>query len=333
LPYYFTSSSQYESFRNDMLTHSGIKNMGRSSRIPTGRLLDSQNASAESGDSLQPVTSEIKYLATDHDFIPSYDIKMAAGRNFSRAFGTDTAGFIINEATVQLLGWKTAEKAVGKNFQNGNVKGKIIGVVKDFHFESLHQRIGPLIMVLLKPEQNSYNQLSVKINGNNVNDAIQTLEKSWKALLPEIPFEFNFLDDNFNKLYQSEQKQSSLFTIFSCIAILIACLGLLGLSSFAITQRIKEIGIRKVLGASVGTIVMLLSKDFLKLVIIASLISFPIAWYAMHEWLADFAYRISISWWIFIVAGIIAACIALLTVSIQAIKAAIANPVKSLRTE
>jgi putative ABC transport system permease protein len=333
LPYYFTSNSQYETFRNDLLTHSGIKNLGRSSRIPTGRLLDSQNASAESGDSLQPVTSEIKYLSADHDFIPSYDIKMAAGRNFSRAFGTDTAGFIINEATVQLLGWKTPEKAIGKNFQNGNVKGKIIGVVKDFHFESLHQRIVPLIMGLLKPEQNFYNQLSVKINGNNANEAIQTLEKSWKASLPEMPFEFNFLDDNFNKLYQSEQKQSSLFTIFSCIAILIACLGLLGLSSFAITQRIKEIGIRKVLGASVGTIVMLLSKDFLKLVIIASLIAFPIAWYAMHEWLADFAYRISISWWIFIVAGIIAACIALLTVSIQAIKAAIANPVKSLRTE
>ena len=334
LPYYFTSSSQYEAFRTDLLTQSSIKNLGRSSRIPTGRLLDSQNASAESGDSLQPVNTELKYLATDYDFIPSYDIKMAAGRNFSRAFSTDTTGFVINEATVQVLNWKTNEKAVGKNFMYGNVKGKIIGVVKDFHFESLHQRIVPIVMTLPKPEQvNFFNQLSVKISGNNPNESIKAIEKSWKAYLPEMPFEFNFLDENFNKLYLSEQRQSSLFTIFAGIAIFIACLGLLGLSSFAITQRIKEIGIRKVMGASAGNIVLLLSKDFLKLVIIAAVIAFPVAWYTMHRWLADFAYRIDISWWVFIVAGVIAACIALLTVSIQAIKAAMANPVKSLRTE
>lgn len=332
-PYHFTSNSQYQAFRNDVLTNSGIRNMGRSSRIPTGRLLDSQNASAESGDSLAPVNSELKYLAADHDFLPSYDIHMAAGRNFSRAFTTDTAGFIMNEASVQVLGWKTPEKAIGKNFMYGGVKGKVIGVVKDFHFESLHQRIVPLVMTLLKPEQNFYNQLSIKVNGNNTKESLAAIEKSWKSYLPEMPFEYNFLDENFNKLYVSEQKQSSLFTIFACIAIFIACLGLLGLSSFAITQRIKEIGIRKVLGASAGTIVMLLSKDFLKLVIVAALIAFPIAWFAMHQWLADFAYRINISWWIFIVAGVIAACIALLTVSIQAIKAAMSNPVKSLRTE
>jgi putative ABC transport system permease protein len=332
-PYYFTSNSQYESFRSDLLTNTGIANMGRSSRIPTGRLLDSQNAAAESGDSLQPVNSELKYLATDYDFIPSYNIQMAAGRNFSRAFTTDTAGFVINEATVQVLGWKSPEKAVGKNFMYGGVKGKVIGVVKDFHFESLHQRIVPIVMVLLKPEQNYYNQLSVKIDGKNINASINSIEKKWKTYLPEMPFEYNFLDENFNKLYLSEQKQSSLFTIFACIAIFIACLGLLGLSSFAITQRIKEIGIRKVLGAGVGNIVVLLSKDFLKLVIIAALIAFPVAWYAMHQWLADFAYRINISWWIFIAAGVTAAFIALLTVSVLAIKAAVMNPVKSLRTE
>ncbi|MES2006191.1 MAG: ABC transporter permease [Bacteroidota bacterium] len=334
LPYYFTSGSQYESFRNDLLTSSQIKNMGRSSRIPTGRLLDSQNAGAESGDSLKPVTTELKYLATDHDFIPSYGIQMAAGRNFSRSFSTDTAGFVLNEATVQVLGWKSADKAIGKNFQYGNTKGKVIGVVKDFHFESLHQRIVPIVMTLPKPTQaNFFNQLSVKIGGNNTSEALATIESSWRKYLPEMPFEFSFLDDKFDALYLSEKRQSSLFTIFACIAIFIACLGLLGLSAFAITQRIKEIGIRKVLGASAGTIVVLLSKDFLKLVIIAALIAFPVAWYAMHQWLADFAYRIDISWWIFIAAGIIAAAIALITVSIQAVKAAVANPVKSLRTE
>jgi putative ABC transport system permease protein len=333
LPYYFNNNSQYEAFRNELMGTNGVRNLGRSSRVPTGRLLDSQNAASESGDSLAPINTELKYLATDHDFIPSYGIEMVAGRNFSRSFLTDTSGFVVNEATVRTLGWGTADKAIGKNFKYGDVKGKIIGVVKDFHFESLHQRIVPLVMVLLKPDQNFYNQLSVKLNSDNMESSVRSLEKIWKSYLPEIPFEFNFMDDNFNKLYLSEQRQSKLFTIFACIAIFIACLGLLGLSSFAITQRVKEIGIRKVLGAGTGTIVVLLSKDFLKLVIIAALIAFPVAWLAMSKWLADFAYRISISWWIFIVAGVIAAAIALLTVSIQAIKAAMANPVKSLRTE
>jgi putative ABC transport system permease protein len=333
LPYYFASNSQYEAFRNDMLSDANIRNLGRSSRIPTGRLLDSQDASVESGDSLRPVTTELKYLATDHDFIPSYDIRMAAGRNFSRSYTTDTSNFVINEAATQILGWKSAENAIGKNFMYGGVKGKVIGVVKDFHFESMHQRIVPIVMTLLKPEQNFYNQLSIKINTKNLNNALSFIEKKWHTYLPEMPYEFVFLDDKFEKLYVSEQRQGSLFTIFSGIAIFIACLGLLGLSAFAITQRVKEIGIRKVLGASIGNLVVLLSKDFLKLVIVAAVIAFPVAWYAMHQWLADFAYRISISWWVFIVAGVIAAAIALLTVSIQAVKAAMANPVKSLRTE
>ena len=334
LPYYFTNESQYDAFRNELLSNASIKNLARSSRIPTGRLLDSQNASSESGDSLQPVTTELKYLATDHDFIPAYDIQMAAGRSFSRSFTTDTTAFVMNEATVRTLGWKSNEAAIGKNFMYGGVKGKVIGVVKDFHFESMHQRIVPIVMTLPKSNQATfYNVLSVKIGGSNLGAALGAIETIWKKYLPEMPFESNFLDDNFNKLYQSEERQGSLFTIFACIAIFIACLGLLGLSSFAITQRIKEIGIRKVLGASAGTIVVLLSKDFLKLVLIAAVIAFPIAWYAMHEWLADFAYRITISWWIFIVAGFIAACIALITVSTMAIKAALSNPVKSLRTE
>lgn len=334
LPYYFTQNNQYETFRNDLLSHAIIKNTGRSSRVPTGRLLDSQNASSESGDSLKPVNAELKMLLVDQDFISSYGIDMAAGRNFSRAFTTDTSGFIINEACVKTLGWKSADEAVGRNFSYGGVKGKIIGVTKDFHFESLHQRIVPMVMALPKPEQSGFfNQLTIKIAGDNTTAAVNTVEKLWRTYLPEMPFDFSFLDDSYQKLYDSEKKQGSLFTIFACIAIFIACLGLLGLSSFAITQRIKEIGIRKVLGAGTGTIVVLLSKDFLKLVLLAALISFPVAWYAMHRWLADFAYRIDISWWIFLLAGVIAAAIALLTVSTQAIKAAITNPVKNLRTE
>lgn len=334
LPQPFRTNEQYESFRNELLLNTNITNISRTSRIPTGRLLDSQNAAVVEGDSLQPVNSELKFLGADHDFITTYGIKMAAGRNYSRDFGTDTSNFIINEATVQVLGWGSPAKAIGKDLRYGGVRGKIIGVMQDFHFESMHQKIVPVVLVLVKPERvASFHYISVKINGNNITDALRSVEKIWKTRVPETPYQFNFLDERFQQQYESEQKQGNLFTIFSLIAICIACLGLLGLSSFAITQRIKEIGIRKVLGAGSGTIVLLLSKDFLKLVAIAALIAFPVAWYAMHQWLSDFAYRISISWWIFIVAGIIASLVALLTISIQAIKAATANPVKCLRTE
>ncbi|MCW3087624.1 MAG: FtsX-like permease family protein [Sediminibacterium sp.] len=333
MPYNIATVSQYESFRNDLLANPDIKMVGRSSRIPTGRLLDSQGASVVEADSLQPVNTELKYLAIDHDFIPTYGIPMAAGRNYSRDFATDTSNFVINEATVQVLGWKTPEKAIGKDLVYGGLRGKVIGVVQDFHFESLRQKIVPIVFTLPKPEQNFYGRVSVKIGGTNINSALQTVENAWKKFIPEAPYEFTFLDDNYQKLYQSEQRQGSLFTIFSCIAIFIACLGLLGLSAFAISQRVKEIGIRKVLGASSGSIVSLFSKDFLKLVAIAALIAFPVAWYAMHKWLADFAYRIPISWWVFLVAGMVSACVALLTVSIQAMRAAMSNPVKSLRTE
>ena len=323
----------YESFRTALRGYSGIKDATRSSRIPGGRLLDEQGAATESGDSLKPVTADIKYLAADHDFVTTYGIPMAAGRNFSRDYATDTTSFLLNEAAIHALGMRTPQEAIGKNFKYADIKGKVIGVTADFHFESLHQNIVPLIFVLAQPSQNPYSKISIKIAGNDLPAAIAHLEKTWKAFLPEVPFEYTFLDAKFDQLYQSEQRQGTLFTTFACIAIFIACLGLLGLSAFAITQRIKEIGIRKVLGASVGGIVGLLSTDFLKLVAIAAVIAFPIAWYVMHNWLRDFAYRISIQWWVFLVAGILASAVALLTVGFQAIKAAIANPVKSLRSE
>ncbi|MEO7522537.1 MAG: FtsX-like permease family protein, partial [Ferruginibacter sp.] len=179
----------------------------------------------------------------------------------------------------------------------------------------------------------NYNNLSVKVAGNNIAANIDLLQNTWYKYLPESPFTYNFLDESYGRLYDAEQKQGSLFTIFACIAIFIACLGLFGLSAFSITQRIKEIGIRKVLGASINSLLVLLSKDFLKLVLIAAVIAFPVAWYIMNKWLEDFAYRINISWWVFIAAGICAAAIALFTISFQAIKAALTNPVKNLRTE
>jgi putative ABC transport system permease protein len=333
LPYYALMNKQYESFRSELLQNSAFKSMTRSSRIPTGRLLDNMGASILSGDSLRPVVADIKFVSSDYDFISTFGIPMIAGRYFSREYGTDTASFVINESSVKALGLKNAGEAIGKDFKYGNQRGRIIGVVNDFHFESMHQAIVPMIFLMFPPSRPYYNNLSIKITGGNISSSLAHLEKTWKRFYPETPVEYTFLDDNFDKLYESEQRQATLVTGFACIAIFIACLGLFGLSAFAISQRIKEIGIRKVLGANVNTIVALLSKDFLKLVGIAAILAFPVAWYFMNNWLQDFAYRISMPWWVFIVSGTAAALIALLTISIQAIRAAVANPVKSLRTE
>jgi putative ABC transport system permease protein len=334
MPNNTSSTAEYEAFRNAIMKQTGVVDAARSSRIPTGRLLDSQNAAVVQSDSAHNINTEIKYLAVDYDFIPAYHLQLLAGRNFSRDHGTDTAAFLVNETAANIMGWHNKE-AVDKEIVYGNTKGRIIGLVKDFHFESLHQKIAPIVFVLPGgPNQNAFfNQLSVKIDGKNTSSTLAHIESEWKRLMPDIPFEYQFLNENFDKQYRSEQRQGNLFTLFSIIAVFIACLGLLGLSAFAISQRIREIGIRKVLGASVNSIVTLLSKDFLKLVGIAALLAFPAAWYMMDKWLSDFAYRIQINWWIFLAAGVVAALVALLTVGLQAVKAAISNPVKSLRTE
>jgi len=315
------------------MQNSSFKDVARSSRIPSGRLLDNMGASVMNGDSLQPVVSDIKFVNSDYDFINTFGIPLAAGRFFGRDYGTDTNNYVINQAAVKAIGWKTDQDAVGKDFKYGNTKGHIVGVMKDFHFESMHQSIVPIVLTMFPPTNSYYNNVSIKIKGSNTSAAIAALERSWKKFFPETPFEYTFIDEKFDKLYQSEQRQASIFTAFACIAIFIACLGLFGLSAFAITQRVKEIGVRKVLGASVSGLVGLLSKEFLKLVAIAAVPAFLIAWYAMHNWLKDFAYRINIQWWVFVAAGLLAALIAFITVSFQAIKAATANPVKSLRTE
>ncbi|MBS1596929.1 MAG: ABC transporter permease [Bacteroidetes bacterium] len=329
LPYTSALNNKYESFRSELFRNPNIKNFGRSSRIPTGRLLDDMGASILSGDSLKPINADLKYITIDYDFIPTYGINMAAGRNFSRDFSTDSANFIINEAAVSMLNWKTPTNAIGKDIAYGGVRGKIIGVTNDFHFESMHQKIIPLIMI----RNFGFGNLTIKISGNNIPATIKYIDDTWKKYLPETPFQYNFFDEKFAALYSSEQQQGNIFTVFSCIAIFIACLGLFGLSAFAITQRIKEIGIRKVLGASVTQITTMMSKDFLKLVAIAAVIAFPVAWYAMYQWLQDFAYRIHLAWWIFLAAGIAATLIAFITISFQAVKAGLSNPAKAIRAE
>lgn len=322
---------KYDSFRNDLLSIPGVKEAGRSSRIPSGRLLDEQGASVMQNGTLQQVKIDLKCLSTDYGFIPTFGMHMAAGRNFSRDYATDTSNYILNETAVKMLGWGSPQNAIDKDMVYGGTKGKVIGVVKDFHFESLHQAIVPMIFYM--PPGGNYHRLSLKVGGNNIPATIAAIGDTWHRYLPDVPFDYGFLDQKFQQLYSSEQEQGSLFTIFSCIAIFIACLGLFGLSAFTITQRVKEIGVRKVLGASVPQIVTELSKDFLKLVIVAAVIAFPIAWYIMNKWLLDFASRIDIEWWVFVLAGIIALIIAFATISFQSIKAANANPVKSLRSE
>lgn len=333
LPYTSLLNDNYETFRTELLANSFIKNAGRSSRIPTGRLLDAMGARVKKGDTLAPANADIKFISADQDFIPTYGVNIVAGRGFSRDYSTDTSAFLINEAAAKVLGFKNNDDAIGQDFGYGNRSGKLVGVFNDFHFESMRQNIVPIVMIMPDPRQPYYRRISVKISGNNITAALSHIEKTWKKFLPETPYEFTFMDENFARLYQAEERQRTIFTIFACIAIFIACLGLFGLSAFAITQRVKEIGIRKVLGADISSIVTLLSKDFLKLVVISAIIAFPVAWWFMHQWLQDFAYRITMPWWIFLVAGVLAAIIALVTISFQAIKAAIANPVKSLRTE
>lgn len=321
----------FPAFKQALLNHSSVKSVGRSCRIPSGRLLDAMDSQISMGNSLAPTKADIKYVEADEDFIPAYGIGITAGRNFNLRDGKDTSSFIINESAVKALGLPSNEAAVGKQFRYGGRNGQIAGVMKDFNFESLHQRILPVVL-LNSTGINDYNRISIKVTGNPKR-AINHIENVWKKYLPEIPFEYSFLDERFADLYQAERQQQVIFTSFSVIAIFIACLGLFGLSAFTITQRIKEIGVRKVLGANTLSIVTLVSKDFLLLVGLSALVAFPITWFAMNRWLNDFAYRTTISWWVFVLAAVIALLVALFTISFQAVKAALANPVKSLRSE
>lgn len=269
----------------------------------------------------------------DENYIPTLGMKMISGRNFSKEFGTDSLAIILNETAAHALGWNNMT-AVGKtvirqNSDRGtNIPFHVVGVVKNFNFKSLHEAISPLYMTL-QPEGG----LIFKIKTTNVAGLLATMKKQWDSYQTEEPFTCSFMDDLFNNTYAAEQKTGTILNIFSVLIILVACLGLFGLVTYTAEQRTKEIGIRKVLGASVTQVTEMLSKEFVKLVLIASLISFPVAWWGMNKWLQSFAYRITISWWIFIVAALAALLIALITVSLQAIKAALANPVNSLRSE
>lgn len=318
-----------QAFRDALAQIPAVKSAAMSASVP-----GSGNSSAYSeienvkGD-LQVANLDLYFV--DFDYIKLFGIKMVAGRPFSRDFSTDsTQAMIVNEAAVKMFGYSSPEQAIGKRFKQWGREGKIIGVMKDFHFRSLQQPIKPLTM-RIEPRNSSL--VAVNVSAVNLPSTIAAIESKWKELIPTRPFSYYFLDEFFDRQYRSEERFGKLFLNFAILAILISCLGLLGLASYSTVQRTKEIGIRKVMGASVSNIVGLLSRDFLKLVAIAALIAFPVAWYVMNEWLQDFAYRTGVSWWTFFMAGMLAALIALFTISFQAIRAAIANPIKSLRSE
>ncbi|HEY0744322.1 MAG TPA: ABC transporter permease [Chryseosolibacter sp.] len=265
------------------------------------------------------------------DFIDHFNMKLVAGRSYSRKYPTDSArALVVNEAAAKQYGYTNPADIIGKKFSQWGREGEVIGVVRDFHFTSLHRNIEPLTLPF---EAYSSRYVTVKIRPENVNETIASLEHVWKQIVPQRPFLYSFLDDTFNRQYKADFIFRRLFTTFSCLAIFIACLGLLGLATYTAQQRTKEIGIRKVLGADMKSIVGLLSRDFVVLVLISIGIATPVAWYAMTRWLEGFAYRMEISPWTFVLAGASAVLIALLTITYQSVKAALVNPVSSLRSE
>lgn len=272
----------------------------------------------------------------DESFLQTLAIKPAAGRLFSKEFPADTnLRIILNQEAIKQIGFKNDQDAIGKNvafdWQGETYRWEIIGVVKNFHFKDLHSEIEPYGFQLINRPQ--YNYLIAHAKADNISSVLGSIETSWRALNPNEPFEYNFLDEDFQKNYEADARLAAIVRNFTVIAILISCLGLFGLATFSAEQRTKEIGVRKVLGASVGNVVGLLSKEFLKLVFIAVVIASPITWLVMNKWLQDFAYRTNISWTVFVITALLAGGIALFTISFQSIKAALANPVKSLRTE
>jgi putative ABC transport system permease protein len=318
--------SRYTTFKQEAANIPGVNVVTRITQIPT------QLTSGTSDVDWQNKNPDEKNLfvwaAVGYDFVKTLDLQLLEGRDFSEDYPTDSSGYLLNESALKVINYK---EPIGKQFTFWGKQGTIIGIVKDFHFNSLHDPIQPLIL-RLREEENSGNAL-VRIEPAKTQQALRSLDALSGQFNPKFPFTYQFLDEAYNSLYINEQMINKLSGYFAIIAIFICCLGLLGLVMFTAEQRIKEIGIRKVLGANTASVFGLLSKDFLVLVFIAFIIASPLAWWAANNWLTGYAYRITISWWMFLLAGFLAMVIALVTISVQALKAAMANPVKSLRTE
>jgi putative ABC transport system permease protein len=321
--------SSRQAFKQEVLTIPGVLSTALSSNVPGTGTFDGACQIENVRGQMQ--MARVSVYLVDFDYLKQFRIRMAAGRAFSRQFVTDTTqAIILNETAVRQLGYSSPGQAIGKKFDQFGNTGTIIGVVKDFHFRSLQEGIKPLSIRIMPRE---CDLLCINVDGHHLQATIDAIERKWKRMLPDRPFSYFFLDEFFDRQYRSEDRFGKLFLYFAGLAVFISCLGLMGLASYSTLQRTKEIGVRKVIGASASGIVLLLSKDFLQLVGWAFLIAAPLSWFFINGWLQGFAYRIHAYWWIFAVAGLTAFLIALLTVSFQAIRAALANPIKSLRTE
>lgn len=317
-----------ETFKQQLARHPQVETVSVSSSLP-GRVNSNAYSEIENPDG-DMQASNINLFYVDHKFLEQYEMELAAGRFFSELFSTDSTALIVNEALVASYGYASAEDIIGKKFSQWGIDGEIVGVVKNFHFRSLQQEITPM-SIRLSPQFSRY--ISLRVHSEDIAATLADLEETWINLAPQRPFQYFFLDDAFDQQYRGEVRFGQLFIYFSGLAIFIACLGLLGLISYTVVQRTKEIGIRKVLGATETSIVKLLSQDFLWLVLMAFVIATPLAWYALQQWLAEFAYRTSIPWWAFALAGLLAIFTAMLTVGFHSFKAASAKPVESLRSE
>ena len=322
---------KFDVLKQDLLSNTLISGVTGAQDV-LGSHLDQSGVQFIGDGPLRQLTST--RLIVDHDYLNLFKISILLGNNFSADPSENGKEYIINEALAKELLKDNPKKPMswllGKNF-GFDSSGKIVGIAKDFNFNSLHYKIETMFMYSQKDW--GFGNLSVKINGSRTRDAIAFIQSVWKKNFPDHPFEYQFLDDHFNDVYRADSQVSTIIRILAALAIIISCLGLFGLASYSAERRIREVGIRKVLGASVNNIVSMLSKDFLKYVLIAALIALPLAWFSVHKWLEDYAYRVKISWWIFLASLVVAIVIAFITICFQAIKAAIANPVKSLRTE
>ncbi|TDB65919.1 ABC transporter permease [Arundinibacter roseus] len=328
----YALGTQTEVFKQEILSQGYAESATMSDYLPTPSSR-SDNMIFPEGQPIQDKGMSMQNWRVDEDYAKTLGIQVVEGRFFSKEFPSDSSAIVLNEEAVRMFGF---DDPIGKKLvtntgpqDSSQPAYTVIGVVKDFHFESLHSPIGPLNMIL----GNSPGKFAFRLNASESGATIKKAEALWKRMAPGQPFEYRFMDQDFDKTYRAEQRIGRIFITFALLSILIACLGLFGLAAFTAEHRTKEIGVRKVLGASVATIVAMLSGDFLKLILIAILIATPISWYIMDQWLQDFAYKITIQWWMFLLAGMLSILISLLTVSYQSIKAALMNPVKSLRSE
>jgi putative ABC transport system permease protein len=326
----YTLGNNEFAFKDQLLHDSRVMNATVSTDIPgNGHMSGTEIYAKDRQANETKAEIHCNIYRIDANYLPTFGIKLLSGRNISPDFPGDSSAVIINQATQRELGWGNTDPLGKTIIRSGQMAFTVVGVVSDFNYASVKEKVAPLMLLA----NHRHGSIVLKIKASDVSGLISDIKKQWGDYKASAPFSYYFVDEQFASLYSAEQRTGKIFTSFAVVAIIIAGLGLFGLAAFMIKQRVREIGIRKVLGASSANITAMLSFEFLKLVLIAILVSFPVTWFAMYKWLQDFAYRVDIHWWVFILAGIGAIAIAFITISFQSIKAALANPVKSLRSE